>query len=594
MASANTTTNILASALAQYKSAFVHVAFFTAVVNILLLAGSIYMLQVYDRALPSRSVPTLVALTIILTFVYALMSYLDYLRQRILQHVAASIDAQLSPAVFEVVLASPLRSIVRGDAMGPVRDLDAIRQFLSSLGPTTIADLPWMPLYLLIMALFHPLLAAVTLAGAIVMFALNLTTELVTRKPLKNQAIAASYRGAWAEAARRNAQVIAAHGMQKAVVDQFQRVSADYLVASDSTSRVASALGSLSKGFRMLIQSIVLGVGAWLVLEDQASPGVMIAASIIASRALAPAELAIAHWKPFMAARQAWVRLNAIMSAMPPKQSSIALDPPSKLLSVRNLSVAPPGGDYLILNNISFDIRAGEALGVIGPSASGKSTLVRTLVAAWHPVRGEVRLDGAKLEQWSDAARGRFVGYLPQDIELFDGTVAENIARLQPDLDEQAVIDAAKNAGAHEMILRLANGYQTRMGDGGVALSGGQRQRIGLARALYGQPFLVILDEPNSNLDQDGEAALQRAILGVRARGGVVIIVAHKPSVIENVDLLLVIVDGHMRGFGPREEVLRTLAQPRPAAQAPPPSLQGKSSESLPPHGPAQSIASAS
>lgn len=564
----------LRQALQRYRSAFSHVALFTVIINVLLLSGSLYMLQVYDRVLPSRSAPTLVALTIILAVVYGVLWYLDFVRQRILQQVANSVDSSISPIVFRTVLSSPLTRLTQGDAMSPLRDLDSIRRFLSSLGPTTLADLPWMPLYLIILCLFHPWLGLATLAGALIMFALNLTTELVTRGPLIDESQAAAQRGAWVESARRNAQVIAAHGMQSAVIDRFSGFGSRHLEASDYSTRAIALFGTLSKVVRMFIQSGVLGLGAWLVMMDQASPGVMIAASIISSRALAPAELAITYWKPFIAARQAWRRLNETLSYETNVSPPIQLSLPNRSMSVRGLAVAPPGGEYLTLANVTFDLKAGDALGVIGPSASGKSTLVRALVAAWRSARGEVRLDGARLDQWGEADRGKFIGYLPQDIELFDGTIAENIARLG-NINESAVIEAAIAAGAHEMILQLPQGYQTKLGQGGTNLSGGQRQRIGLARALYGRPFLVVLDEPNSNLDQEGEIALRRAIVGVRERGGIVILVAHKPSVIEAVDLLLLVVNGNMRAFGKRDEVLHALEAHQTRSAAVPSSLPG-------------------
>ncbi len=562
----------LAQALSSCRGAFLSIGLFTGVINLLMLTGSIYMLQVYDRVLPSRSVPTLIGLTVLIIFLFSLQGILDFLRQRLLTRVGSTLDSELSGRIFNVVVTLPLKSRGATDGLQPLRDFDTVRTFLSGLGPTALFDLPWLPLYLGLCFLLHPVLGLTALVGAIILFILTLLTEVRSRQPLQEAASHASARHAQAESSRRNAEAIRAMGMAGPLAQRWSAANDKYLMAQERAADAAGGFGAMSKVLRFLLQSIVLGAGAWLVILDQATPGVIIAASVLTSRALAPIEVAIAHWKGFLASRQSWKRLHDLLAAIPPEVDPMPLPAPTRNLAVEGIVIGTPGGRDVIVSNVTFSLSAGDGLGVIGPSASGKSTLVRALVGVWPVLRGAIRLDGATLDHWSVAALGSSVGYMPQLIELFDGTVAENIARFSDNADAAKIVAAAQAAGAHDMILRLPNGYDTRTGEGAGALSAGQRQRIALARALYDDPFLVVLDEPNSNLDSDGEAALTEAIKGVRARGGIVIVVAHRPSALAALDQVLVMRAGTMQALGPRDEVLRktlvpqTGGQPKPAA----------------------------
>lgn len=559
----------LAAALSACRGAFWSVGLFSGVVNLLMLTGSIYMLQVYDRVIPSRSIPTLVGLTIALVFLFAMQGALDYLRQRILIRIGSNLDSQLSTRIYESTITLPMKAKMPGDGLQPIRDLDSVRGFLSGLGPTALFDLPWLPLYLAICFLLHPLYGYITLAGMAIMGILTYLTEIKTLKPSKEAAAYASTRSSMVEASRRNAEAILAMGMIGPLSKRWAQLNDNYLTSQEQASDVSGGLGSVSKIFRLFLQSAVLGLGAYLVINGQASSGVMIAASIITSRALAPIDLAIGQWKGFVAARQSWERLGKLLDAFPQKPEPMPLPPAHQMITLEGVAVSPPGGRALV-QNISFGLRAGQGLGIIGPSASGKSTLVRALVGVWAPLRGVIRLDGAALEQWSADVRGAMIGYMPQDVELFEGTVAENIARFRDDLDASLVVNAAKAAGAHEMILKLPNGYDSKIGEAGASLSAGQRQRVALARALYGDPFLVVLDEPNSNLDAEGEAALNLAIKNIRDRGGIAVIVAHRPSALAALDVVMVLNNGVIQLFGPRDEVLRrTMAQVVPQTEQP-------------------------
>jgi ATP-binding cassette, subfamily C, bacterial PrsD len=545
------------------------VALFSAVVNVLYLTGSFYMLQIYDRVITSRSVPTLIALSVLAGLLFAGQGLLDFFRGRLLTGVAMRLDEGLSPRVFDLVARGPLISGSSAIGLQPVRDLDQVRGFLTSGGPLGFLDLPWIPFYLAICFLFHPVIGVAALVGAVILVALTLCAEVFTRRPIKAAAVKGAKRLGMAEAARRNAEVVRAMGMGQALAGRWEAVNQSHLDDQSRASGVAGALGSLSKVARMALQSGVLGIGAWLVIQGEASAGVIIAGSILSARAMAPVELVIAHWKGFVAARQGWARLRALFAQIPEEPVHLPLRPPAASLTVEGAVICPPGEQRLVVQGVSFAMQAGGGLGIIGPSGSGKSSLARALVGVWRPARGSVRLDGAALDQWSPDALGRHIGYLPQDIELFDGTIAENIARFDPDTDPEAVIRAAEQAGVHELIVRLPQGYDTKVGEGGLALSGGQRQRIALARALYHDPFLVVLDEPNSNLDGEGEQALTRAIATVRARGGIAIVIAHRPSALAAVDQVLVMADGQAKTFGPKDEILRKAVRPVPSSVQP-------------------------
>ncbi len=576
----------IASALAPARMALIGVAVMSGLINILYLTGSFFMLEVYDRVIPSRSVQTLVGLGTLALILYIFQGVLEMIRSRILARVGASLDEALSGRVFDIVVRAPLKAAMPGDGLLPLRDLDQLRSFLSSTGPSAIFDLPWMPVYVTICFLFHPAIGIAAIVGTICLALITFLTERATRKPLQSTTSHGMRRNGLAEAGRRNAEVLAAMGMQSRAAARWGLANRDYMNSHQSVSDVSSGFSSASKVFRMALQSGVLALGAWLVIHNEATAGVIIASSILVSRALAPAELVIANWKGFVAARQSWRRLSELFTRMPASAPLHALPAPAKSLSVESVSVAPPGTPRFVVQDVSFELRAGQGVGVIGPSASGKSSLVRTLCGVWPPLRGKVRIDGAALDQWSSTDLGPHIGFLPQEVELFAGTVAENIARFEPNAKSEDVIAAAKSAGVHELILRLSEGYDTAIGESGSALSAGQRQRVGLARALYRNPFLVLLDEPNANLDSEGENALTQAILGVRQRGGICVVVAHRPSALAAVDLILMMADGRAQAFGPKEEVLKRVLRAAPAPQQVPESAAPRPIANVPDTGP--------
>lgn len=554
----------LASVLSRCRGAFGSVAAFSALINVLMLTGPLFMLQVYDRVLPSRSVPTLVGLAILMAALYSFQAVLEAIRSRVLVRIGSYLDQSIADRVYGAVVRLPLRMRGGGDGAQPLRDLDQIRSFLSSGGPSALADLPWAPLYLTICFLFHPLIGITALIGGVILSIITLCAEFFTRAPIKAASQHQSTRNALLEASRRNAEVVRAMGMSSRLAERWGKANADHLRSQRRASDVSGGLGSFSKALRMLLQSAVLGMGAYLVIYQEATAGIIIASSILVSRSLAPVELAIANWKGFVSARQSWRRLTNLLNALPAEDAPLALPPPTAALTVEGVAAVPPGDRRLVVQDVSFELRAGNGLGVIGPSASGKSSLARLLVGVWQPARGKVRLDGAALEQWAPELLGSHIGYLPQDVELFEGTVADNIARFEPQRDASKVIEAATAAGAHNLILSLPQGYETPIGESGASLSAGQRQRVALARALYGDPFLVVLDEPNSNLDDEGDRALTGAIAGVRQRGGIVIVVAHRPSALAAVDQVLVLANGQKVRMGPKDEVLRSVLRPSP------------------------------
>nr|QIO98929.1 type I secretion system permease/ATPase [Bradyrhizobium symbiodeficiens] len=532
-------------------------AIFSGLSNLLMLNGSFFMLQVYDRVLPGRSIPTLVALLALVTMLYVLQGGLDLVRSRISLRIGRYLDERLGLRVFDALVRLPLKTRGDGDGLQPLRDLDQVRSFLSSSGPAALFDLPWIPIYLGICFLFHFWIGIAALLGGIILVGLTALTEIQSRGPAKASSRHAVLRSALAAEGRRNAEVLQAMGMRRQAAERWQDVNQKYLAAHERSSDIGSGLGGISKTFRSLLQSLILAVGAYLVINQESTAGIIIASSILTARGLAPVEIAIANWKGFVAARQAGRRLDDLLKLLPREEEPLALPPPTGALVVEQLHVAAPGSQKPLLSDVSFALRGGQALGIIGPSGAGKSTLARALVGVWPHARGKIKLDNAALEHWSSQSLGKHIGYLPQDVELFDGSIAVNIARFDVKATPAAVLGAANAAGAHDLILSLPDAYSTRVGEGGMALSAGQRQRIGLARAFYGNPFLVVLDEPTSNLDSEGEEALTEAILGVRRRGGIVIIVAHRPKALEGVDHVLVVGEGRLQSFGPKEEVLR-------------------------------------
>ena len=558
----------LKAALASCKTVLIALAVASALINVLYLSGSIYMLEVYDRVLTSRSIPTLIGLSVLVFVLFVFQGFLDLLRGRVLIRVARYLGQSLSQRVFELIPRMALATRTAGDGLQPMRDLDQIRAFLSSGGPVAFLDLPWMPFYVAICFAFHFWIGVTALGGAIIIVVITVLTDFMTRAPQKAATELGGRRQALAEASRRNAEVLQAMGMRSRVAAIWGDVNSKFLDSYQRSSDVSSGFGAMSKVLRMMLQSAVLGVGAYLVIVQEASAGIIIASSILSARALAPVDLAIANWKGFVSARQSWQRLNNLLSKLPADDDQMELPKPMTTVTVQSVSVVPPGDRRLVLVDVAFRLDKGSALGVVGPSAGGKSSLVRTLVGLWPAARGTVRLDGAALDQWSTEMLGRHIGYLPQSVELLSGTIAQNIARFDPDAKADHIIAAARAAGVHDLVLHLSDGYETEIGEGGSILSAGQRQRIALARALYGDPFLVVLDEPNSNLDAEGEEALTKAILGVRARGGIVVVVAHRGNVLASVDQMMVISEGRVQLLGPKEEVLAKLRRPA-AAPAP-------------------------
>ncbi len=537
--------------------AFVFVGLLSSVINILYLTGSLFMLQVYDRVIPSRSLPTLVALFAVVVILFLFQGLLDLIRSRIFVRLGLVFDETMRRQVFDAVVRLPL-TIARtsGDGLQPLRDVATIRGFFANGGPVVFFDLPWLPFFLGICFLFHPIIGFAATGGAVILMIVALASEFMTRNPVRASASLSAKRLQLAEAGWRNAESLIAMGMADGMRTRWSAAVDVEAAAQTQASDVGGGFSAISKALRLLLQSAILAIGAYLVINQQATGGIIIASSILTARALAPVELAVGQWKSLIAARQSWVRLKALLAAMPAETATTLLPPPCKRLTVEGLAVRAPGTDKVLVSGLNFEIKAGSALGVIGPSASGKTSLARAIVGVWRPAAGNVQLDGAPLSQWRSDELGRHVGYLPQDVELFAGTIAENIGRMAATIDSQAVIRAAQAAGVHDMILGLDGGYDAEVGDQGMGLSKGQRQRIALARALYGEPFVVVLDEPNANLDQDGEAALTNAVMSVRARGGVVVVVAHRPNAIVAVDYVLMIQKGRPQAFGLKEDVL--------------------------------------
>jgi ATP-binding cassette, subfamily C, type I secretion system permease/ATPase len=559
----------LGEALRACRNAFIGVGVMSCMINLLYLTGSLFMLEVYDRVLPSRSVPTLVGLIILAGGLYIAQGILDLIRGRILGRIGTSLDEAINARVFDVVVRLPLVSGGPGEGLQPLRDLDNVRGFLGGMGPGAFFDLPWLPFYLAICFAFHVLIGVTALVGAIILVTLTVMTEFLSRAPAREALGFVALRNALTSASRRNAEVLVAMGMSGRLTRRWSKANQNYLDGNQRASDVTGGLSAVAKVMRMTLQSAVLAVGAYLVIHQEATAGIIIAGSILSARALAPVDLAIAHWKSFVAARQSWHRLSRLLESMPARAMPTLLQNPSSRLSVDAVSMVAPGDQRFIVQDVTFALTAGNGLGIIGPSGSGKSSLVRALVGVWQPVRGKVRIDGAALDQWSPDVLGRHIGYLPQDVELFAGSVAQNICRFDPEATSDGIIAAAKEAGVHEMIIKMREGYDTPVGDQGAALSAGQAQRVALARALYGNPFLIVLDEPNSNLDTEGDEALTRAIRGARERGAIVVVVAHRPIGIEAVDQLLVLRDGRMQTFGPKETVLSQVLQARVPAPSP-------------------------
>jgi ATP-binding cassette subfamily C protein len=538
------------------RGVFVFIFLVSGIINLLALTGAIYMMQIYDRALTSGSVPTLLALSALAIGLYLFQGIFDVIRTQILVRVGARMDQKVAPLAHQVAIDMPRLGFSPAESLERGRDVDTLRGFLGSQGPVALLDLPWIPLYLAFVYTLHPFLGMLTFAGALVLALLTIATELMTRRLSNATHGAVVARNQIAESNARNAEILKAMGFAARAVARFNRANREHLDLQTRTNDISGTFGAFSRVLRMLLQSAILGLGAYLTIQGQLTAGAIIAASVASARALAPVDLAIANWKNVVAARISYGRLKETLVALGALEEPMDLPAPVSTLKVEKLTIAAPGSGRVLLSEVDFTLKAGQAVGIIGPSGGGKTTLVRALTGIWPILRGSVRLDDAELTQWGDEKLGRLIGYLPQDVALLDGTIEENIARFDPNGDAQSVVAAAKAAGVHEMVVRLPEGYRTELGPQGMALSAGQRQRIGLARALYMDPFLVIMDEPNSNLDGEGEAALTAAIQGIRQRGGIAVVVAHRPSALVAVDQVGVIQNGRLTAFGPKEEVL--------------------------------------
>lgn len=557
------------TARAVRRRALGTVAGLSGAINLLALSGSIFMMLVYDMILPSRNAVSLLGLLVMLTVCYAFQNAMEGTRSRALRQAGSIVAMRLAPTCADASRRLALAG--RRDVPDPVTDLDTIRSFVSGPGPVALIDLPWSLLFVVVLWMLHPWLGMVTLGGAVGLAMLTLHTERAVSAPAREAEEAASARRLAFERRRRSAETVRALGMQGSIDVRIDAVDAHHQDLQDRLASLASVLGGASRTSRMMLQSLVLATGAVLVIQGRATGGVIFASSILSARALSPVDVAIANWRGFSTARAAWRRLSKTLAGMPGAVERTPLPAPAATLSVEGLAVVPPGGTSPTIQGVSFGARAGSAIAVVGPSGGGKTTLLKTLVGAWTPAAGSVRLDGAALDQWDPDRLGRHVGWLPQEIDLFEGTVTENISRFDASPDPELVVAAAKAAGAHDVIVSLPHGYDTRMGEGGIGLSSGQRQRIGLARALYRDPFLVVLDEPAANLDAPGEEALVAAVAAIRRRGGLCVVSAHRPSIVRVCDLALVVGEGRLQSFGPSERVFAPRAsvpKPRDGAAA--------------------------
>ncbi|WP_108882694.1 type I secretion system permease/ATPase [Anderseniella sp. Alg231-50] len=562
------------AALKSGRTALVSTGIFSFIINLLMLTGPLFMLQVYDRVLNSGSISTLTALVLLAATLYILYGFLEFIRSRVMVQVGRQLDEGLRARAFDMMgfHATKGNPQVRNS---PISDLLTVRQFVSSPGPFAFFDMPWAPIYLFVIYLMHPWLGIAAAIAVVILAVLAVINNRIMKEPSAEAQKAISQAQIMSDESLRNAEVSSVLGMSDVLRNRWESVQSTALDAQTSASNRGGLISSMSRTLRLMFQSGMLGLGALLAVQQEISAGSMIAASIIMARALAPVEQAVAHWQPYLGFRRAWARLSELMKQTPAPEKPMELPEPKGSLEVDGVSAFVADSDKPIVFNVSFKIEAGTGLGVIGPTGAGKSTLARAIVGAWPRMRGKVRLDGAEVRQWDPVRLGKHLGYLPQDVELFEGTVAENISRFEPEADPQNIVAAARQAAVHEMVLKLPDGYNTRVGAGGHRLSAGQLQRIGLARAMYGDPVLLIMDEPNANLDAEGEAALVQAVANARKRGATVIVVAHRPSALAAIDTLLMLKDGKQVAFGPKDEVLAKVLQngqpkadKRPAAPA--------------------------
>lgn len=555
----NKPKNEIQQALLAFKGTFYTVGVFSAITNMLMLVPSIYMLQVYDRVLASHNEITLLMLTLLMLGAYVLMSSLELIRSFILTRVGARFDMKMNKRVYAAAFEKNLKKD-GGNAGQSLNDLTTIRQFLTGNALFAFFDAPWFPIYLLVIFLFQPVLGYFAIVGTIVLVVLAVLNEKVSHKPLAEASTMAIAAGNLATNNLRNAEVIEAMGMLPNLQARWFKLHTKFLRLQAEASEKAGLIGAITKFVQVSLQSLILGLGALLVIEGKITPGMMIASSILVGRALSPVQQVIAVWKSWANVRSSYERLNGLLEENPARRAGMPLPKPTGAINLEGVTAAPPGATVPVLKSVSFSIHAGDVLGVIGPSGSGKSTLARLLVGVWPAAVGKVRLDGADIYEWNKAELGPHLGYLPQDIELFSGSVSENIARFG-ELDADQVVLAAQRAGVHDMILKMPKGYDSVLGDGGAGLSGGQKQRLGLARAMYGDPALLVLDEPNSNLDEVGEHALMSAIQDMRKRGKTIVLITHRPSVIGATNKLLLLRDGMVHMFGGTNDVLAALQE---------------------------------
>lgn len=546
----------LSQALSGSRRAFIGVAVFSAVINLLMLTGPIFMLQVYDRVLASRSSATLVVLMVIVVYLYALMGLLDIFRSRVLARIGVDFQRALDVRVFGIVLRQAEALVLRDRPAGALKDLSAVQSALASAGMGAVFDLPWAPVFIAILFLFHPWMGMFALVGAALVLLLAIWNQLRTKSPQAKAGSLAATADMQAETARKSIETLRGLGMVSEITGRWTQSRNAALDASLASSDTGGSLTAATKALRLLLQSAVLGLGAYLVLRGELTAGAMIAGSILLGRALAPVEQVVGHWPQFQRARSAWTELSRLLSLVPVVPQPMALPRPETKLEVKNLTVFPPGEQRMVIGGVSFTAQSGDAIAVLGPSAAGKSSLARALCGVWPSTKGEVRLGGAELGQYERDRLGRLIGYLPQEVHLFSGTVAENIARFDANARPEDIVRAALAAGAHDLILQLPDGYDTQVTEGGGRLSGGQRQRIALARAFYGNPILLILDEPNSSLDDPGVQALNHAVAQARLAGNIVLVMSHRPSALTECNKALILDNGQMRAFGPRDEIL--------------------------------------
>lgn len=550
----------LRAARKESRSLYWFVAIFSFFVNLLMLTGPLYMLQVYDRVLGSRSEATLIALSLLVAFLYGMMGLLDFARGRVMGRVGARFQARLDRRVFEAVMR---RSAIASDEKSAtgLRDLEAVQRLMTSPVLMSLFDIPWTPVFLIGIMIFHPWLGYLALVGGAILIVIALLNQLSTREPVSKANMATFKSENMAEQIRTEAEMIRSLGMTGAAFHRWQTARTESLRSALKSADLAGGFNTSTKTFRLFLQSAMLGLGAYLVLQGELTPGAMIAGSILLGRALAPIESAIGQWPMVQRSLKGWDSLSELLGEVPPEPERTPLPKPKAKLEAQAVTVIPPGEQQAALRAVNFVIQPGQAVGVIGPSGAGKSTLARAITGVWRPAGGKMRLDGASLDNYAPDVLGQHIGYLPQRVQLFDGTIAENIARLLPDADPQKIVEAAQRAAAHDMILKLPDGYDTRVSAAGGRLSGGQIQRIGLARALYGDPVILVLDEPNSNLDNEGSMALNLAIRQMKQDQKSVLIMAHRPAAIQECDTLLVLDGGVRTAFGPKDDVLKNMVQ---------------------------------